>query len=431
MNIFSSKIEMNKMIKKQEDEINRLKEERDQHLTDIDKLKEQVATTANENRALEEKYVNTSLECEFCYTTLQKEFTFCPKCGRKIEKTKTLDSNLTDRNVFQTEADGNYLLITQYIGFDDKKIVIPASINGKTVIGIWNSVFEKCTALEEVVFEEGCKYIGKNAFTGCTNLRKVRLPKSLVEIGDNAFSGCAIEEIAVPPNVRVIGYYAFSCRSLRKILLPDGLKYISYGMLSNTSLEEIDIPQSVIHICGSAFSNARIKEIELPYNLYSIEQQAFDMPELEKITIHSNVKIINKDIFGGSAKPVIYCSAGSKGHLYARKYGLNCSEIPPQPSTDVQVCASSIILVFGSVAKSALISELYRLAGINKAATWSWEIRNWNKIHISKTMDMNDAIQLKNILQSYISRHSDYSRPDVLGKVQEFSLCKHWGDSVV
>lgn len=143
------------------------------------------------------------------------------------------------------------------------------------------------------------------------------------------------------------------------------------------------------------------------------------------------MKIINKDIFGGSAKPVIYCSAGSKGHLYARKYGLNCSEIPSQPSTDVQVCASSIILVFGSVSKSASISELYRLAGINKAATWSWEVKNWNKININKIMDMNDAIQLKNILQSYISRHSDYSRPDVLGKVQEFSLCKHWGDSVV
>ena len=431
MNIFSSKIEMHKMIKKQEDEISQLKAERDQHLSDIDKLKEQADKAAKENRALEGKYVNTNLECAFCYTTLQKEFSFCPKCGRKIEKNKATDPILTDKNVFQTEADGNYLLITQYNGFDDKRIVIPSAINGKTVIGIWNSVFEKCTALEEVIFEEGCKYIGKNAFTGCANLKKVRLPKSLVEIGDNAFSGCAIEEIAVPPNVRVIGYYAFSCRSLRKILLPDGLKYISYGMLSNTSLEEIDIPQSVIHICGSAFSNTRLNEIELPYNLYSIEQRAFDIPGLEKITIHSNVKIINKDIFGDSAKPVIYCSAGSKGHLYARKFGMNCSEIPSHPSADIQICASSIILVFGSVSKSASISELYRLAGINKAATWSWEVKGWNRINIKKIMDMDDAIQIKNILQSYISRHSDYSRPDVLGKIQEFSLCKHWGDSVV
>lgn len=422
---------MHKMIKKQEDEINQLKAEKDQHLADIDKLKEQVAKTADENRALEEKYVNTSLECEFCYTMLQKEFTFCPKCGRKIEKTKASDSVQTDRNVFQTEVDGNYLLITQYNGFDDKKIVIPSAINGKTVIGIWNSVFEKCTALEEVIFEEGCKYIGKNAFASCTNLKKVRLPKSLIEIGDSAFCGCAIEEMAVPPNVRVIGSNAFSSRSLRKILLPDGLKYISYGMLSNTSLEEIDIPQSVIHIGGSAFSNTKLKEIELPYNLYSIEQLAFNIPGLEKITIHSNVKVININIFGNSAKPVIFCSAGSKGHLYARKYGLNCSEISPQPATDVQVCASSIVLVFGSISKFVSLSELYRLVGINKAATWSWETKSLNQLYINKIMDMNDAIQLKNILQSYINRHSDYSKPDVLGMVREFSLCKHWGNSVV
>lgn len=422
---------MHKMIKKQEDEINQLKAEKDQHLADIDKLKAQVAKTANENRALEEKYVNTNLECEFCYTTLQKEFAFCPKCGRKIEKTKATASIQTNKNVFQTEVDGNYLLITQYNGFDDKKIVIPASINGKTVIGIWNSVFEKCTALEEVIFEEGCKYIGKNAFASCTNLKKVRLPKSLIEIGDSAFCGCAIEEMAVPPNVRVIGSNAFSCRSLRKILLPDGLEYISNGMLSNTSLEEIDIPQSVIHIGGSAFSNTKLKEIELPYNLYSIEQLAFNIPGLEKITIHSNVKVININIFGNSAKPVIFCSAGSKGHLYARKYGLNCSEISPQPSTDVQVCASSIILVFGSISKSVSLSELYRWVGINKAATWSWETKSLNQLYINKIMDMNDAIQLKSILQSYISRHSDYSKPDVLGTIQEFSLCKHWGDSVV
>lgn len=60
-------------------------------------------------------------------------------------------------------------------------------------------MFEKCVNLEEVIFEEGCKYIGKSVFKGCSRLKKVRLPKSLLEIGDFAFSGCALEEIAIPP----------------------------------------------------------------------------------------------------------------------------------------------------------------------------------------------------------------------------------------
>lgn len=48
------------------------------------------------------------------------------------------------------------MLITQYTGFDDKKIVIPSSIDGIPIIGIWNSAFEKCVMLEEVYLEEGC-----------------------------------------------------------------------------------------------------------------------------------------------------------------------------------------------------------------------------------------------------------------------------------
>ena len=78
-----------------------------------------------------------------------------------------------------------YLIFTMLwavlvIGFAGKKIVIPSKINGQTVIGIWNNVFEKCTNLEDVVFQEGCKYIGKNVFTNCSNLQKVTLPKSLL-----------------------------------------------------------------------------------------------------------------------------------------------------------------------------------------------------------------------------------------------------------
>lgn len=38
--------------------------------------------------------------------------------------------------------------------------------------------------MKEVIFEEGCKYIGKSVFKNCTKLKKVRLPKSLLEIGD-------------------------------------------------------------------------------------------------------------------------------------------------------------------------------------------------------------------------------------------------------
>ena len=69
------------------------------------------------------------------------------------------------------------------------------------------------------MFQEGCKYIGKDVFTNCSNLQKVTLPKSLLEIGDGAFSKTKIIEIAIPPNVKVIGDLAFSYTPLENIIL--------------------------------------------------------------------------------------------------------------------------------------------------------------------------------------------------------------------
>ena len=431
MNIFSSKIEMNRLIKQQQSEINQLQIERSGYLKDIADLKEEITKAQKENKEYYGKYVHTGLECDFCYATIQKDFTFCPKCGKKINKIKSVEDIKKDDSVFQIEEDGNYVLINQYNGFTNKKVVIPSSINGKRVIGIWNGVFEKCTDIEEVFFEEGCQYIGKNVLTNGTNLKKVRLPKSVLEIGDGAFSGCAIEELAVPPNVKVIGSFAFSSRSLKKILLPDQLKYISAGMLSRTSIEEINIPQSVMHIGYSAFSDTKLKEVELPDNLYSIEKYAFDTSSLKKIVMHSNIKIISSDIFGKSTRPIIYCAAGSKGQLYARKYGLDCREIQSKPATEVQICASSIILVLGSITKGDSIGEIYRFMGINKAETWSWDVNRWNRLFIEKCMDMNDANSMRRALQNFVNSHSNWSVPGFHCSLQELSVCEHWGTSAV
>ncbi len=433
MDFLRSKIEMQKKIKEQEANLSQLEEDKKSLSNEIAKLKKEIAQYKKENSEYENKYLHTNLECEFCYTTLQKEFEYCPKCGKKVTKTTLIDSCNINKNIFCTEEDRDGVLINQYNGFNDKKIIIPSHINGKPVIGIWNSVFEKCVDLEEVIFEEGCKYIGKRVFAGCSRLKKVRLPKSLIEIGDYAFNNCALEEIAISPNVKVIGAFAFSyCSSLKKILLPDSLKCISANMLSNTALEEIAIPQSVVHIGTSAFSDSKLKEVELPYNLYSIGGYAFNISSLSKIIIHSNVKVINADIFGKRGiTPIIYCAAGSKALLYARKYGLECQEISSQPLSNTKTCSSGIILVFGTLRKGENLATWYKYFGLCKAETWSWSVRSWNELCIEKDMDMEDALRLQMSIRRFVSSHSDYSRPGAMCSIQELSICEHWGTSVV
>lgn len=399
LDFFSKKLELNRKIKAQEIEIQQLKDEKNIELNNITELKEQTNQLLKQNKEYENKYVHTGLECEFCYTTLQQEFVYCPKCGKKIVRKK---SNRIENknNIFRTEVDGDCLLITQYNGFNDKKIIIPSSINGKAIIGIWNDVFESCKELEEVVFEEGCRYIGKNAFARCRNLKKVKLPKSLLEIGTSAFLGTGIEEIVLPPNVKVIGARAFCETKLKKIILPDKLRSISSSMLESTPLEEIDIPQSVVHIRNSAFKNTKLKEVELPYNLYSIQESAFEIPSLKKIVIHSNVQLIEKNIFCTYCKPVVYCARGSKGLLYARKRGLTCEEIAAKPVARTQIQVNSIRIITKNWDWRKYIAEFWRYCGIYKAETWSWDTGfTADMMHIDKNMEMEEAVHIRNALK--------------------------------
>ena len=411
MSFLNGKADLNNKIKEQEEKIallesekQRLSNEKDMLITWLEKLRDQ-------NMTYDQKYIHTNRACPFCYTTLQKEFVFCPHCGREIVKMNIPEHAKVNPQLFQTEEDGDSVLITQYNGFREKTITIPSFIDGKPVVGIWNNVFEKCTSLQEVIFEEGCQYLGKNVFAQCENLRTVHLPKSLLEIGDYAFRGCGIQEIVLPPNIKVIGNYAFQQSKLEHIVLPENLKYISRGMFFKTPMVRIDIPKSVLHIAKDAFCGTKLILIELPQDLYSIGSHAFDTPTLSWISIPSNVKLIGQDIFGQN-RPKIYCSAGSKALLYARKYGLFCSEIPSVPISTVQICASSLQLVSVNIYRpDNLAQQLFQThPGIYKAATWSWCISsNPPSLAINKAMGMEDACHLKKQLEKCLN-NMDKSR---------------------
>lgn len=435
MSIFTDKLEMSRRIEEQEKTIALLNSEIAARKKEIVNLNSKLKDTERQNTDYKNRYVNTGLECEFCYTVLQENFSFCPKCGKQINKSSVPATEKSAVSLFTVEDDLDGALIVRYNGFSDKKITIPSSVNGKRVIGVWNDVFKKCVDLEEVIFEEGCQYIGKNAFAGCENLKKLRLPKSLIEIGDSAFSGCkSLSEAAIPPNVRVVGSYAFGhCTNLKKILLPDSLQYISSGMLSHTGISEINIPQSVLHIGYGSFSDTPLKEIELPRNLYSINSFAFDTPSLEKITIHSNVKIMCRDIFRKSAKPLIQCAAGSKAHLYARNYGLPCIEIPAQPPADIQICSNGIIIDMNPLSTTgARLNELWCYIGLPKAASWSWERTGMlPTVQIEKAMPAADAELLKNKLCAFLGNPKDPAHIGPLGRVSELAVRQYWGESEV
>ena len=104
------------------------------------------------------------------------------------------------RDVMDTEwlrdQDGTY----------EGDIVIPETVNGYTVEGIWEF-----------------------AFDGCTNLKSVTLPSTIKTIGAYAFWGCSITEITIPSSVEVIGDYGLSGNNLKKVVIEDGTKTLKLG----------------------------------------------------------------------------------------------------------------------------------------------------------------------------------------------------------
>lgn len=74
--------------------------------------------------------------------------------------------------------------ITGYDG-DQKKIVIPASINGYRVASIADGAFEG-SKLTDVIISDGIEYIGWFAFGNCSALKSITIPSSVTSIGYGA-----------------------------------------------------------------------------------------------------------------------------------------------------------------------------------------------------------------------------------------------------
>ena len=101
----AKKMGLGRNIKELNKKVEALSGEKEAQINEIKKLKMDVAVLTNANNEYEKKYVNTNLECSFCYTTLQKNFVYCPKCGKKIERKIQVEIENKSHNMFEIEND--------------------------------------------------------------------------------------------------------------------------------------------------------------------------------------------------------------------------------------------------------------------------------------------------------------------------------------
>ena len=85
--------------------------------------------------------------------------------------------------------DNNTVSITGYTG-NGGDVVIPDTIDGKSVTSIGHHAFGNCTGLTSITIPNSVTYVGLHAFSRCTRLTSMSISDSVTRIELSAFSGC-------------------------------------------------------------------------------------------------------------------------------------------------------------------------------------------------------------------------------------------------
>ncbi|MGN0113841.1 MAG: leucine-rich repeat protein [Acutalibacteraceae bacterium] len=150
----------------------------------------------------------------------------------------------------------NTVEVTGYSG-EDVDIVIPGTIDGKTVTSIGAYAFYDSPALKSIEIPDSVTSIGSYALFNCTALKSIEIPDSVKSIGMSAFCECtALASAKISSSVTSIeGYEFFNCSALISIEIPDSVKSIGMSAFSKcTSLVSVKIGSGVTSIGSSAFA---------------------------------------------------------------------------------------------------------------------------------------------------------------------------------
>ena len=137
-------------------------------------------------------------------------------------------------------------------------LVIPETINGKTITAIGKDAFKNCS-LSSVEIPATVTKVEDRAFMSCKNLTKAVFKSSNVTFGNYVFAECDnLSQVTLPSQQVEIKAYDFSgCLSLTSIAFPSTLVSIGDGAFEGSGLMQVSIPTSVETIGKNAFANCQ------------------------------------------------------------------------------------------------------------------------------------------------------------------------------
>lgn len=192
---------------------------------------------------------------------------------------------------FTYTVSGSSVTITDYSELVIGPVIIPGTIDGKTVVAIADDAFDYCNKVTSVQMPFGVTSIGDAAFFGCTGLISVSLPDSVVSIGDQAFLNCtSLASVTIPASVTSIGTEAFRfCTAMASITVD-----ASNPAYSSSGGVLYDKSQSTLIVCPAG----KVGSVSIPGTATSIEGFAFaECAGLTSVTIPKGVTRIGGNAF--------------------------------------------------------------------------------------------------------------------------------------
>ncbi|MDR1778741.1 MAG: leucine-rich repeat protein, partial [Clostridiales Family XIII bacterium] len=177
---------------------------------------------------------------------------------------------------YTVKADGT-IRIDAYLG-TDSVLVIPSTLDGKTVTDIGDQAFYYDDTITSVTIPASVTRIGEEAFDHAQKLETVTINGVITDFGFYAFSCCynltTVSLAAGNTEIPRFGFYA--CQKLTTINLPEGMTVIGgMGFAYCSSLTTITVPQSLILIDAYAFFRSGLNSITLPASVTIMGEYVF------------------------------------------------------------------------------------------------------------------------------------------------------------
>lgn len=204
---------------------------------------------------------------------------------------------------------------------NNPRLIIPSSINGTDVFSIDDNAFSHNEHIRSVVFENGVKYIGRQAFVYCPYLVHVRLPESLREIKYAAFYGSGLKTIEFKEGLEVIGKSAFCATKAEDVFLPDSLIIVDNFAFAETDVSKVRLGKNLKIIGVEAFESCRnLQTINLPERLTSVGAYAFrHCNKLRSVVFPDNLLKMEHGVFD-------YCNSLESVYIGAKLTDFNSRE---------------------------------------------------------------------------------------------------------